>query len=71
MKLDGDLACTGDFEDARRAVPIEGNLGVRIVVDEQNVALAALTDQSLQVLDGSDGSGGVVWIIEVENLRPP
>ena len=65
VKLDRDVARAVDLEDARRHVAVERELGVRVVVDEQNVELAAPRDDALEIVarrdrrpsDCSDSSG--------------
>jgi hypothetical protein len=47
VKLDRHLARAVDLEDARRRVAVERELGVRVVVDEENVELATPRDDAL------------------------
>src|SRR6266496_2630695 len=48
MELDRDVARARDLEDARRHVPVERDLAVRVVVGDDDAALAAERDRALE-----------------------
>ena len=71
MEFDRDLARARDLEDARRDVPVEGDLAVRVVVSDQDVVALAELDRALEVIARGDRRGRVVGVIEVDELGAP
>ena len=52
-QLDRDVLGAGALEQARRDVAVEADLGVRVVVHEQDVVLLGERDGAVEVLDRS------------------
>ena len=48
---------------------VEGHLGIRIVVHEDDVALAALTHHAFEVFHRSNRARGIVRVVEIQQAR--
>ena len=71
MELDRHLTRTVELQDAARAIPVEAELGVRVVEGEDDVVLPAIPDRLFQVGVGRDGRRGVVRVVQGEDPLPP
>jgi hypothetical protein len=69
VELYRDLTCAVDLEDARCNVPVERELRIGIVVDEDDIQRAAACDDSLEIVERCNGGGRVVRIVEVDDAR--
>ena len=67
--LDPDLLGPGRGQEAGRHVAVEGGLGVRGVVDDQDVVGAGEVDRLLEQPVGHHRAGGVVRVVEVHQPR--
>ena len=67
--LDADLLRARRLEEARRAVAVEAELGVGVVVDDDQVVRARELDRALEVAGLDDGAGRVVRVVEEEQVR--
>src|SRR5207237_9606235 len=68
--LDADLLRPPRLEEARRAVTVEGDLRVRVVVDDHQVVLAGEFDGALEEAGLHDRAGRIVGVVEEEHVRP-
>src|SRR5439155_7663183 len=69
MKLDRDIHRSGDLENRRRDVTVERDLAVRIVIREHEIVFATRGDDTFQILPRRNGGGGIVRIVEIDELR--
>ena len=68
MELYRDVACALDFEDARRHVSVVGELGVGVVIHQQDIEFLAAPNHFFEILLRSNGGGRIVRIVQVKNL---
>jgi len=68
VHLDGYVLGALHLQDAERAVAVVGHLGVRAVVDDQQVVLTGEGHGLLVELDGGHGARGVVRVVEEHEL---
>ena len=65
MKFDPDIPTSVELEDTARPIPVEAELRVCVVVDEDRIAPSAKLDGLLEVVVWSGRSGRVVGIIQL------
>ena len=71
MELDGDVPRARDLEDAGRDVVVERDLTVGIVVRDHEVVPLTERHGALQVLARRDRGRRIVWVVQVDESRPP
>ena len=69
MELDRDLARTIDLENAWRHVTVERKLRIGVVVNQQDVEIAAAGNDVLEIVERRDGCRWIVGIVQVQNPR--
>jgi hypothetical protein len=70
VELHPHLAGAGGLEEAHRPVAVEGHLAVGAVVADSHVVAAGERHHPLEEVELGDGAGGVVGVVEPEQLRP-
>ena len=69
MELDRHVARALDLENAWWHIAVVRELGVGIVIHQQDIQFLAASNYFLEVLCGSDRRGRVVWVVEIQDLR--
>ena len=70
-ELERDIARPRYLEDAWRAITVEGQIAVGVIVSEQDVVTTAEGNRPLEVISGRDGRGRIVRIVDEHQFGAP